>query len=152
MKLRLFGLIAALIVLTVPVMAASQSDDCRCKAHTIVRRVITHPKPHKTAVRPMPRREARHTIVVHKSSRIVRARARDRYASSYYDYRSSSRVTETIEQRQDGMSRRHWRMDDGGYNALDKCRDGLTELLCYSIARICDLVSNTNQDFLASFG
>ena len=42
-------------------------------------------------------------------------------------------------------------MNNGG-NALDKFRDRFTELLCYSVARICNLVSNTNQDFLAPFG
>jgi putative hemolysin len=43
-------------------------------------------------------------------------------------------------------------MDDGGYNTHDKFRDGLTELLCHRVARISDLVANTNQYFLASFG
>lgn len=42
-------------------------------------------------------------------------------------------------------------MYDGGYNELDKFRDGRTELLCYSITRVCDLLANRNQDFLALF-
>lgn len=37
-------------------------------------------------------------------------------------------------------------------NALDKFRDGLSELLSYSVALMCDLVSNRIQDFFASFG
>ena len=114
MNFPLFGLLASLLVLSVPAAAASKSNDCRCAAHTIVRRVIRHPVPQRAAAKPAPRHEAR--IVVHKASRIVRAQARDRYASSYYDYRSSSRVTETVDQRHDGMSRRYGRMHDNGYD------------------------------------
>lgn len=116
MKFPLLGLIASLVVLSLPAAAASKNDDCRCAAHSIVRRVIVHPVPHRAEARPAPRREARHTIVVHKSSRIVRAPVRDRYASSYYDYRSSSRVTETVEFRGNAMPRRPRPMGDGGYD------------------------------------
>jgi hypothetical protein len=124
LKLPLFGVLASLVVFSLPAAAADKSADCRCASHSIVRRVIVHPAPHRADVKPAPhqtiiRREARHTIVVHKPARIVRARARDRYASSYYDYRSSSRVTETVETREYGMARHDWRMENGRYDRRD---------------------------------
>ncbi len=90
----------------------------RAAPHTAMAHPLTV---HKEARRLAVRGDAHHIVVRHQASRTIVVRhmaraesthARDQYASSYYDYRSSSRVTETIDQRQDGMARRA-RRDDG---------------------------------------
>lgn len=152
MKFPLLGLLASLVVFSLPAIAASKNDDCHCASHRIVRRVIAHPVPHQAAARPAPRaamarpaphpamarQEARRILVRHEAHRVIArheaqrmmivrhpsqvARARDQYAWSYYDYRSSSRVSETVEQRDGSLSRRTQRMD-GRYDRRDYSRE-----------------------------
>ena len=118
---------------------ASHTIVRRVIAHPVPHHAAVRPAPHAAMARPLPhaaiarrethhvlvRREERRAVVRHEARRMIvvrrplpvaRARARDQYASSYYDYRSSSRVTETVERREDGMSRRYWRMKDGSYD------------------------------------